>query len=113
MLYHLKLMYCVLAEARGDSSDTRYPIMMMKFSGPFGFEFDEYGNASERAQAPGGIILVSASVDSLTSIDSSGQYNGTVSTCVGIQGRSSLVRFPSGALLEVVALSNAILKNYT
>ena len=92
----------VLAKARGDSSDTRYPIMMLKFSGPFGFEFDEYRKASDRPQGPGGIILVSASVDTLTSINSSRQFD-TVSSCPGIQGRSSLIQLPSGALLEVVA----------
>jgi hypothetical protein len=92
----------VLAKARGDSSDTRYPIMMLKFSGPFGFEFDEYRKSSDRPQGPGGIILVSASVDTLTSINSSRQFD-TVSSCPGIQGRSSLIQLPSGALLEVVA----------
>ena len=93
----------VLAKARGDSSDTRYPIMMLKFSGPFGFEFDEYGKERETTKVPGGVILVSASIDALTSIDSSPQANDSVtSSCAGLKGRSSLIRFPSGALLEVV-----------
>jgi small neutral amino acid transporter SnatA (MarC family) len=77
---------------------------MMKFSGPFGFEFDEYGKELDTTKVAGGIILVSASVDALTSIDSSPQINDSfTSRCPGLKGRSSLVRFPSGALLEVVA----------
>jgi hypothetical protein len=93
----------VLATAREDASDTRYPIMMIKFSGPFGFEFDEYGKELDTTKVAGGIILVSASVDALTSIDSSPQINESLtSRCPGLKGRSSLVRFPSGALLEVM-----------
>jgi len=92
----------VLAKARGDDADTRYPIMMMKFSGPFGFEFDEYGKAPVTTQVPGGIMLVSASVDTHSGTDLSWEHNSSISSCLGIQGRSRLVRFPSGALLEVV-----------
>jgi hypothetical protein len=93
----------VLSKARGDSSGTLYPIMMLKFSGPFGFEFDQYGKELDREEIDGGIILVSASVDDFTNIGKSWERDPVDSSCPGIEGKSSLVRFPSGALLEVVS----------
>jgi|TARA_B110000967_G_scaffold198847_1_gene232462 hypothetical protein len=93
----------VLAKARGETQDTLYPIMMMKFSGPFGFEFDQYGKGVDKQQSTGGIILVSASVDSLNSTITSLDGTPATSSCPGIQGQSELVSFPSGALLELVA----------
>lgn len=93
----------VLAKARGDSSDTRYPIMMLKFSGPFGFEFDQYGKELDREKIDGGIILVSSSVDDFNNITTSWERNSVESSCPGIDGKSGLVRFPSGALLEVIS----------
>jgi|TARA_B110000116_G_scaffold11296_1_gene9188 hypothetical protein len=93
----------VLSKARGDRSDTRYPIMMMKFSGPFGFEFDQYGKELDREKIDGGIILVSSSVDDFNNITTSWERNSVESSCPGIDGKSGLVRFPSGALLEVIS----------
>lgn len=94
----------VLAKARGDAPDTRYPIMLMKFAGPFGFEFDQYAGEIEVEQAKGGIVLVSASVEALTNTKDIWARKPTDSSCPGVQGQSGLVRFPSGALLEVLAL---------
>ena len=77
--------------------------MIMKFSGPFGFEFDQYGKELDREKIDGGIILVSSSVDDFNNITTSWERNSVESSCPGIDGKSGLVRFPSGALLEVIS----------
>ncbi len=92
----------ILAKYRGDDPETRYPIMMMKMSGPFGFEFDEYASEVEITDASGGIELVSVSVDTLA-----GEYDWSQhpkeSKCSGLSGYSGLLEFPSGANLQVLA----------
>ncbi len=76
--------------------------MMMKMSGPFGFEFDEYASEVEITDASGGIELVSVSADTLA-----GEYDWSQhpkeSKCSGLSGYSGLLEFPSGANLQVLA----------
>ena len=92
----------ILAKYRGDDPQTRYPIMMMKMSGPFGFEFDEYASEVEVSNVSGGIELVSVSADTLA-----GEYDWSEfpkeSQCSGLSGYSGLLEFPSGANLQVLA----------
>ena len=92
----------ILAKYRGDDPQTRYPIMMMKMSGPFGFEFDEYASEVEISNVSGGIELVSVSADTLA-----GEYDWSEfpkeSKCSGLSGYSGLLEFPSGANLQVLA----------
>jgi len=92
----------ILAKYRGDDPQTRYPIMMMKMSGPFGFEFDEYASEVEISNVSGGIELVSVSADTLA-----GEYDWSEfpkeSQCSGLSGYSGLLEFPSGANLQVLA----------
>ena len=93
----------ILAKARGDSRNTRYPIMLMKFAGPFGFEFDQYKTALPTKTIDGGIVLVSASVDSFDKANVDWLRGPTQSKCVGLSGHTGLVQFPSGAKLEVLS----------
>ena len=92
----------ILAKYRGDHPETRYPIMMMKMSGPFGFEFDEYVSEVEASNVSGGVELVSVSAETLA-----GEYDWSKfpkeSKCSGLSGYSGLLEFPSGANLQVLA----------
>ncbi|MAA54842.1 MAG: hypothetical protein CMK43_06665 [Porticoccaceae bacterium] len=93
----------ILAKARGDSRDTRYPIMLVKFAGPFGLEFDQYQTALPTKAVSGGIVLVSASVDSIDKANVDWIREPTQSRCVGLSGKTGLLQFPSGAKLEVLS----------
>ena len=95
----------ILAKARGDSPDTRYPIMLLKFAGPYGLEFDQYQTASSSSAIDGGIVLVSASVDSFETSDIDWLRKPSQSNCDGLDGETGLLEFPSGAKLEVIALN--------
>ena len=77
--------------------------MLMKFAGPFGLEFDQYKTALPSKTIDGGIILVSASVDSFDKANVDWLRGPTQSRCVGLGGHTGLVQFPSGAKLEVLS----------
>ena len=92
----------ILAKARGDSPDTRYPIMLLKFAGPYGLEFDQYNTASSTSAIDGGVVLVSASVDSFEAANIDWLRKPAQSNCTGLNGKTGLLEFPSGAKLEVI-----------
>ena len=92
----------ILSRARGVASDTDFPIMLLKFAGPFGFEFDEYRNESKSQSADGGIVLVSASVNGFIGNLGVWSRKPSASHCPHIAGPSGLITLPSGAKLELL-----------
>ena len=79
--------------------------MLLKFAGPYGLEFDQYQTASSASAIDGGVVLVSASVDSFETSDIDWLRKPSQSNCDGLDGETGLLEFPSGAKLEVITLN--------